>query len=515
MPSLPSFPRFLKVFGRPIASRAAHPPRSTTMPHPTHARRLRARRVAACLFALGLLPALPTTASDQVPGKSPPGPTLLRGADVYTVSGDVARGGWVLIDGGKIARVGTAKEAPPELPKTGTSVDLAGKRLYPGLIAVGNDLGLVEIPSVRASRDSAETGQINPNARAEAAVNPDSELIPVTRSNGVLLNLTVPTGGLISGTGAVLQLDGWTWEDMTVKAPVGLQVAWPRMTVGRPTRGDDDDDGPPGRRPKFEEQIRAIEQAFDDARAYAAARAADRPPPATVPATAPATAANGGAAADGRTDAAARPPARRPQARDARWEAMLPVLDGRVSVFVWADELRQIQSAVAFAARQKVRLVIVGGYDAAACADLLKERKVPVVISGTQRLPQRRDAGYDDAYTLPERLRQAGVGFCISYGGRFASNVRNLPYHAAAAAAHGLPPAEALRAITLYPAQILGVADRVGSIEPGKDATLVVADGDLLETPTHVERAYVRGRPVDLSNRQTQLWQKYQQKYNP
>jgi imidazolonepropionase-like amidohydrolase len=427
----------------------------------------------------------PVHASDQVPGKPQNGPILLRGGDVYTVSGDVIRGGWVLLEKGRIAGVG-AKDDLPKLPENGKSIDVAGKRVYPSLIAVGNELGLLEIPSVRATRDAAEVGQINPNVRAEVAVNPDSELIPVTRTNGVLLNLTVPSGGLITGTSALMQLDGWTWEDMTVRAPVAMHIAWPRMTSGRAGRGEGEEG--PARPPRAEEQIKQIEHAFDDARAYQSARKAN------------------GASGDEKGNG-------KPHPIDARWEAMLPVLDGKVPVFVWADELRQMESAVAFAAKHKVKLVILGGYDAVRCADLLKERKVPVVIQGTQRLPQRRDSGYDEPFTLPERLRAAGVEYCISYAGRFGSNVRNLPYHAGMAVAYGLPQDEALRSITLYPAKILNVADRVGSIEKGKDATLIVTDGDILETPTHVELAFVQGRAVDLSNKQTRLWEKYQQKY--
>lgn len=445
--------------------------------------------VSLCVIALailsGWLAAPPARASDQVPGKPQAAPILLRGGDVYTVAGDVLRGGWVLMDKGKIAAVG-AKDSAPDLPKDAQGIDVAGKRVYPGLIAVGTELGLVEIPSVRATRDAAEAGQVNPNVRAEVGVNPDSELIPVTRANGVLLNLTTPSGGLVAGTSALLQLDGWTWEDMTVRAPVGLHVTWPRMTTARPGRGDDEEEGA-ARPTPADAQIRALERAFDDARAYQTAMGA---------------AAGGGGTSDRR-----KPPA------DARLEAMLPVLDGKVPVMAWADELRQIQSAVAFAAKQKVRLVIVGGYDAPRCAALLKEQGVAVVVGGTQRLPLRRDAAYDEPFTVPDRLRTAGVSYCITYGGRFGSNLRNLPYHAATAAAHGLPADEALKSITLYPAQILGVSDRVGSIEAGRDATLIVTDGDVLETPTQVERAFVQGRAVDLSSRHTRLWRKYQEKY--
>jgi imidazolonepropionase-like amidohydrolase len=229
-----------------------------------------------------------------------------------------------------------------------------------------------------------------------------------------------------------------------------------------------------------DKQLKELEQAFEDARAYQKARAAQN---------------------------SAHP-------YDSRWEAMLPVLAGKLPLIASADDVGQIQSAVAFATRHKLKLIIYGGYDAPLCAELLKKYEIPVIVSSVYRLPQRRHEDYDAAYTLPERLRAAGVKFCIAGGARFgASNVRNLPYHAATAVAFGLSQDEALKAITLYPAEILGVADRVGSLETGKDATLFIADGDILETATHVEAAFIAGRKIDLDDKQKRLWRKYQQRY--
>jgi hypothetical protein len=322
---------------------------------------------------------------------------------------------------------------------------------------------------------------INPNSRAETAVNPDSELIPVTRSNGVLLALSTPDGGLLPGTSAVLQLDGWTWEDMTLKAPTSMHIHWPNMTPvdawwieqSKTEQIKDRDD-----------RLAQLRRTFQDARAYWTANRA---------------------AAEGRGPAVSH---------DARWEAMIPVLEGKLPVIVDADRAEQIQAAVAFAVEQRIKLIVLGGYDAPYCADLLKQHRVPVIVSAVHRLTLRRSDPYDTPFTVPERLRTAGVEYCIAGGSHFSSsNTRNLPYHAATAAAFGLPRDEALRAITLYPAQILGVDDRVGSLEAGKHATLLVADGDILETPTQVEMAYIEGRQVDLSDRQKRLWKKYQEKY--
>ena len=429
-------------------------------------------------------------ASDEVPGAPQHGPVLLVGGDVYTVSGDVIRGGQVLFDQGKIVAVAKDVQAPSDVKR----VDVSGKRVYPGLFAAGNDLGLTEVRSVRGTLDAEEIGDLNPNARAEVAVNPDSELIPVARANGVLLNLTAPEGSVIPGTSAVIQLDGWTWEDLTVKAPVAMHMAWPRMAPV--TRSRRVREGPEEQTKRRDEQLKALDQAFADARAYLAARKA--------------TAGEG--EAEGKASTARAP--RRTADFDARWEAMLPLLERRLPLVVEADEVRQIEAAVAFAAREKVKLVVFGGYDAPLCAELLKAHDVPVIVNGVHRLPLRADSPYDEPFTVPDRLREAGVKYCITLAHRFGgSDVRNLPYHAAAAAAYGLPADEALKAITLYPARILGVADRVGSIEPGRDATLIVTDGDILEPATHVEQAFVQGRGVDLSSKHTRLWQKYREKY--
>jgi imidazolonepropionase-like amidohydrolase len=263
---------------------------------------------------------------------------------------------------------------------------------------------------------------------------------------------------------------------MTLAAPVGMHLNWPRMTAARSWEV-----GLDGRQPAAENrnaQLDLLRKTFDDARAYATARAAN-----------PATAI------------------------DVRYEALGQVFDRKLPLFVRADEIVEIQAAVAFALKENLKLVIVGGYDAPHAAALLKEHNVPVIVNSVNRLPMRRSDSFDAPFTVPERLRQAGVKFCICDGGKFeASNIRNLPYEAAKAAAYGLPPDEALRSVTLYVAQILGIADRAGSLETGKDATLLIADGDILEVTTRVEQAFIQGRQVDLSNRHKRLYDKYQEK---
>jgi len=434
------------------------------------------RRTALAALAGGVLSlgwSSRLQASPEIPGAAPKGPVAIIGGTVHPVSGKSIERGTVLFERGRITAVGDKVPVPAGALK----VDASGKHVYPGLFDALTNMGLVEINSVRATIDEAETGSINPNVQAVVAVNPDSEQIPVTRSNGVLLTLTAPSGGIITGRSAVIQLDGWTWEDMTVRGDVAVHLHWPEMNPAAGWLGAN-----PARE-QMDARDRALDElrrAFETATAYRTARLA--------------------------------PNSR--QAIDARWEAMIPVLDGRIPVVIHADELQQIQAAVAFAERWKLNIVLFGGYDAPRVANMLRDRKIPVIVAGTYRLPLRKTDDYDASYTVPARLRAAGVTYCIASTGRFgASQVRNLPYHAGNAVAYGLAADEALKAITLYPAQILGVADRVGSLEPGKDATLFISDGDPLETPTLVEAAFVQGRAVELNDRHKRLWRKYDEKY--
>ena len=427
-----------------------------------------------------------TWAAQATPNVPPPPqtqPLLIRNATLHPVSGPVIERGSLLVENGRIRALGGAElTAPPGA----LTVDLAGRHVYPGMVAANSSLGLAEIRSISASIDTTETGPLNPNARAVVAVNADSELLPVTLAGGVLAALTVPEVGrlgLIAGTSALLQLDGWSWQDMALVPEVGLHVTLPRLRLNSalfPTQ-------PEARladiRRSTEARLQLLETAFESARAYAGARAADPSTPV-----------------------------------DTRWEAMravLPATPGAVParpVFIAADDLAQIRFALDFAARHGLRLILVGGADAWRVADTLRERQVPVIIGGLLRLPMRRDDPPDALYTLPAQLAAAGVRYCIAGVGRDSSNERNLPFEAAHARAFGLSNDEALKAVTLYPAQILGVADRLGSLEPGKLANFFVSDGDPLEPSTRIERVFMQGREVALSDRQTQLRDKYLQR---
>jgi imidazolonepropionase-like amidohydrolase len=430
------------------------------------------------MFVLGFISVLSlfsTAFSSEIPAKPQDHPIALIGATIHTVSGATIQSGTILFDKGRIAGIGSSIDLPPGTEK----IDAAGKHIYPGIIDARSNIGLTEIGAVRATNDLSESGSINPNSRAEVAINPESELIPVTRANGVTTAVTMPEGGIISGSAAAILLDGWTWEDMTLKAPVGLVLNWPQMTINKAwweQRTEED------QKKARDKALGELRNAFRDARAYMQAKRAETVQGIPYHNT------------------------------DLRWEAMMPVLEGKIPVLVNAEELQQIQAAVAWGDQEKIKLVIVGGYDAWRAADLLKARDIPVIVNPIQRTPWRRWESYDDPATLPKKLREAGVRFCIA-GEAGASNERNVPYHAAMAASYGLPKEEALRSITLYAAQILGIADRVGSLEVGKDATLIVTDGDPLEIMTNVSMEFIQGKNIPLQSRHTRFYEKYQERY--
>lgn len=423
-------------------------------------------------------------ASPNIPPPPQTQAIMVTGATLHTVTGDTIVNGRMLVDKGRIVAIGTASSVPDQ---AGARIlNFAGKHIYPGLIAANTTLGLVEVQAVRATVDSAEAGAINPNARALVAINADSELFPVARANGVLAALSVPkpgAAGLITGTSALVALDGWTWEDMGISPEVGLHINLPSLRLNAalfPTL-------PAARLEEMQrltaQRLKTLEDAFESAAAYSRARTNE------------------------------------PNlAKDARWEAMLPVLAGNANqrpVFVQAEELPQIRYALNFAERFNLKLVIVGGADAWRIAPLLRSRNVPVIIGGVHRLPQRRGEDTDTPFRLAAQLHAAGVRFAIARSGSNfdAAMERSLPYEAATAAAHGLPRAEALKAITIYPAEILGAADKIGSLARGKHANFFVSDGDPLDIKSRVERIFIQGRDIPLEDKQTRLNEKYEQKY--
>ncbi len=413
-------------------------------------------------------------ASDHVPAPPQARAIVLKGATIHPVSGPDIPSGTIIFERGKITALGADAAAPADAEV----IDVTGKHVYPGFISANSVLGLTEIGAARATVDIEETGAINANARAASSINPDSELLPVARANGILTALAVPEGGLVSGQSVVMRMDGWTPEQMTVRAPAAMHVRWPNLTINRDPRAPK---SPEDQQKEIDKKVKQLRDTFATARAYWHARKTPN--------------------ADFKSD--------------LRWEAMMPVFEGKLPLFVHATTLAQMEAALAWAKETQQKIVLVGGRDAWRIAPQLKESDTPVIVALTTALPRLRDDPYDTSFTTPLRLHEAGVRFCIGTNGREseAPHERNLPYEASMAAAYGLPREEALKGVTLYPAQIAGVGDQLGSLEPGKAATLIVTNGDALDFPTNVEAAYIDGRKIDLTNRQTRLRDKYREKY--
>ncbi len=401
----------------------------------------------------------------------------VRNATIVTVSGPVIEKGTMVISDGKIAAVGRNVK----VPGNARIIDASGLRVYPGLIDSGTALGLTEIGAVPATQDTTEVGDINPHLKAAVALNPHSELIPVARVNGITAAISAPRGGLISGQSALIQLDGWVPSEMVIKATAAIHVNFPRLS------GEGGGFGPSERREETREarirearrRLERLKSVFRDAEAYAKTQEASRKAGTYLP-------------------------------PDLKLEALAAAIRGEVPVVLHVDREEEIKAAVEFAEEFKLKAILAGAGDAARVVDLLKSKNIPVVLGPILSLPRREEDPYDSIFTTAKVLHEAGVRFAIQSNS--SSDVRNLPYHAAMAAAYGLPKEEALKAITLYPAQIFGVADKLGSIEAGKIANLIVTDGDPLEVRTQVKHLFINGRPVSLKTRHTELYEKFLQR---
>lgn len=455
-------------------------------------------------------------AQDLTP-KAPPQsrPIAIINATVHPVSEPPIENGFVFFDQGVIRGIGTvgSMDAAKIKADEWIIIDAKGKHVYPGLIAPYTQLGLTELSAVRAMNDLAETGAATPEVRACVAVNPDSTLLPVTRSNGVLLAGVFPQGGsggfgepaFMPGRASVMRLDGWTWESMTIRDDAGLVVNWPQA---RPIAAWWMDKSPEEQQNQINRRRAAIEEMFTGAEAYFAAREKDPTLPRDIrfEAMRRVFGSGSGSRVSGLGSSQTQQPASSPP------EPRNPNPDTRLPVFIHANDVDQITQALALCEKHSLKCVIVGGFDGPHCAEAIKRAGAWVLVQGTMRFPKRDDSAYDEPYTLGARLEAAGIPWCMA-SGEEAAHERNLPYAAAMAAAYGLDRAVALRSITLSPAQMLGIADQYGTLAIDKSATLFIADGDILEVETNVERAFIDGRDIDMSDKQKVLAEKYREKY--
>jgi len=434
----------------------------------------KARRLAF-LLSLGAL--LPDTFAQDLGITAPPqdGPIAITDVTIHPVSSEPIESGWIRFENGRITGLGGDERSFDAKTQV---ISAPGKSVYPGIIHAYTQLGLVEISSVSESRDAREFGGYNPEARAIVAVNPDSTLIPVARANGILLAGSFPEGGRVAGWGTVIRTDGWTTEDMAVVPEVGLSIFIPQT---RPYRSGAD--AVRRARESHARQLKELRDFFDDAIAYFKSREVEAEGPA-----------------------------------DAQFEGLRPLFDAwngatpTLPVLAIAQNYEQVNTALDLKADYGLEMIIAGGMEAALVSDRLKKENVPVIVLGTNNLPQRDDHPVDQVWSIPSRLERAGVQWCLASIER-DGNERNLPYHAGAAVAHGLSQEAALRSITLSAAEVLGIDENYGSLEVGKSATLIVTDGSPLEIVTQVERAFIDGRAIDLENKQTILRDKYREKY--
>lgn len=438
-------------------------------------------RMAASLAAAAFIPAVAQAqlgSPNPLPG--PQGTFAITNARIVPVSGPVIARGTLVISGGRITAVGT----DASVPQGAQVIDGTGLSVYPGMMDAGTSMGLNEISQgANATVDDAEVGSFNPNAIAYYAMNPHSAHIGVTRVVGVTHVLSSPTGGIVSGQSTLANLGGWTAAAMTIQQKAGLVITLPRaggggfgFGGGGGFGGGAAAGGADATRQRAM-QLDSLKSLIADARAYQQAMdayAKDR----TLP---------------------------RPQP-DVKLAAMVPYVRGELPVLMQADRAVDIRASVEFAVEQGLKPIIMGGREALVVAALLKEKNVPVIYGHVRTLPSREDDAYDINFSAPGQLAATGVRFAITSGDGGAQ-VRDLPYIAGMAAAFGLSPDDALKSVTLWPAQIFGLGDRFGSLEVGKVANLVVVDGDVLEARTNTRYLFIDGRAVSLTNRHTTLFE--------
>lgn len=417
-----------------------------------------------------LLVLLPLVGFNQAPNK-----ILLVNGFLHVGNGETVESALIGIENGKISLIKNAYAYTIKEEEWDTIIELKGKHIYPGFVAPNNTLGLTEIDAVRATRDFDEVGTYNPHIRSQIAFNVESKVISTVRTNGVLISQATPRGGSISGTSAVMKLDGWNWEDATISANDGVHLNWPSTIQGggwwanpQPKKANE----------KYGENKQKIYEFFEMAKAYAETK---------------------------------------DPKEDIRLAAMIDCFKGEKRVYIHAEELQQLVDVIEFASEFDLKFpVIVGGYDSYLITEQLRDSKIPVMIQRPHSLPDKEEDDVDQCYKLAALLQEGKVKFCIqNHGDMEAMNARNLPFLAGTAMAYGLEEEEAVRAISLSSCEILGIDKEYGSVETGKSATIFVSEGNALDMMTNdVQIALIDGRFVDLVNFQEELYLKYKKKYD-
>lgn len=395
----------------------------------------------------------------------------ITGGTVHTLAGETFTG-TVVIEGGRITAVGPDVQAP----QGAEVVDATGRHVYPGMFDAVSRLGLTEIGAVGVTNDAREQGGFKPHLQAATAIHPATEHIPVARANGITLTMAAPQGGTVAGQASLIGLDGWTVEEMWIEPGAAMVINYPGLGGGGGfrfgRRGGGGGGGWAAAQERYREAVDQLDEWFDAARRYDQAVKAGVDLP-----------------------------------RDLKNEAMAKVVNREMPVLLSANGERNIRNAVEWAQERNIRFVITGGREAWKVADFLAENEVGVILSGTQAMPSGADVSYDEAYANPGKLHAAGVK--IAFATFNSSSSRTLPYEAAQAVPYGLPHEAALAAVTRNAADMLGFGDRIGTIEEGKIANLMITDGDPLEIRTQVTDLFILGRGVSLDNRHKSLYEKY------
>lgn len=421
---------------------------------------------------------LSATAQETVlPAKPHKGISYIKNATIHLGNGKVLENGTIKIKDGKIEEVGSNISIPSDNENV---VDATGKHVYPGLILATSSLGLVEVNSVKATQDAREIGDMNPNVRSLVAYNTDSKVINTLRSNGILLANVVPQGSFVAGSSSVVQLDAWNWEDAVYKTDAGMHIYMPSLMSrsGRGRFGGGRGPQQPPSDPVKEglEQMENLKLFFKEAKAY--------------------------------YDESSH------EETNLKFEALKGLFNKSQKLYMHGNTVKQILVAIDFAKEFGIDLVLVGASESFQIAELLKKNNVSVILSQPHSLPTGIDDDVDQPYKTAAVLQKAGVLFAISDDDG-QTRGRNLPFNAGTAAAYGLSKEEALAAITLNAAKIMGVADKTGSIEVGKDANIIVSDGDILDMRTsNVTDAFIQGRKIDLTDKHKLLNDRFNQKYD-
>lgn len=418
------------------------------------------------------LMATPLYAQIPAPGAEQSEPIILMNGRAHLGNGEVIENSAVAFENGKLTIVGDATTMKLDLTNFKV-IDCQGKDIYPGLIAPNTQLGLIEIGAVRATHDEDEVGAMNPNIRSLIAYNTDSRVTTTVRSNGVMIAQTVPTGGRISGSSSVVQLDAWNWEDAAVSADDGIWVSWPNWFQ---YRGWWAEPGPTEKNKRYEEQVDELIDFLQQAKAYLEQEQVSK--------------------------------------KNLKFEALRDVMEGEAKLYVRVGYVRAMLDALSRFKNfdEELQLVLVGARDAHLIVDELENSGVELILSETHRLPAHDHSPVNEPFETPGMLAEADITFCLSGEGFWQQ--RNLMFHAGTAVAHGMDYERAIQMITLDAAKVLGIDAHYGSLETGKSATVIVSSGDVLDMMTsHIEYAFIDGRAVNLTNKQKELYEKFSGKY--